>query len=91
MCRQGHYAKGMCATHYWRQLNGYTMDKPVTRQAKWRNDVGYNMAHVRVRRVKGSAPLYACVSCAVTAMHWALKHDAPLLHGPDPRSGKPRF
>ncbi len=50
--------------------------------------IGYNMALVRVRCVKGSAPLYACVSFGVTAVHWALKRDAPLQHGPDPRSGK---
>lgn len=90
-CGQGHYAKGHCTTHYWRQLSGYTMDRPVTRRKRWKSKITYNTGHIRVRRVRGSAALQECVECGATAMHWALRRDAEMQSGPDPRSAKPRY
>jgi len=40
-------------------------------------DVGYEAAHGRVRRLRGSASTHMCVNCGEPAYHWSYNHDDP--------------
>lgn len=46
--------------------------------ASWRGDeVGYDGAHTRVKRLKGSASGHDCSECGGIAAHWAYDHADP--------------
>ena len=44
----------------------------------WRSDdIGYSMAHSRVRQDRGSIHVQQCVGCGSQAQHWSYNHDDP--------------
>jgi hypothetical protein len=48
---------------------------------KWRGaEATYEVAHDRVKALRGSAKSYSCVRCCSPAQEWAYDHDAPDEH-----------
>ena len=66
----------LCSAHYKRQAAGLSVDDYLPRGTG--DDVGYEAAHRRLRRAKGSARQYACTHCAERqALQWAFIHGSP--------------
>lgn len=55
--------------HYRRLRRG--QDLALPKRGDHFTPVGYQMAHLRVRALWGSAKQYGCVSCGSTAAEWA--------------------
>jgi hypothetical protein len=65
--------------HYLRiRKHGSIEKRPLPRgveHSQWRGDnIGYNGAHVRVRRERGNATLHLCVDCGGLALEWSYDH-----------------
>lgn len=43
-------------------------------------EITYSSAHYRVKRAKGYPSSYPCAHCGQGAVHWALRHEAPVTH-----------
>lgn len=72
-CTRPRLARGLCDTHY-RRLRTHG-DPTINGRAKI---PGYETAHSRVYRRKGSASRYVCHGCGeVPAAHWAYDNNDP--------------
>ncbi|AEK07094.1 hypothetical protein JOEDIRT_57 [Mycobacterium phage JoeDirt] len=58
--------------HYMRQRRGQELDAP----SRYNGEVKYQMAHLRVRKARGSARAYVC-SCGDQAREWAYDGSDP--------------
>jgi hypothetical protein len=86
-CDRKPYARGLCKTHYMRQLRSSpNPSAPIRVQhadgsshANWSGAlVGYRGAHNRVLSARGSASEHQCAhSCGRQAHHWAYDHSDP--------------
>jgi hypothetical protein len=76
-------ANNMCDKHNQRTArtgDPTILTGPLTGTANpaYKGDqVGYGAAHDRVRRAKGRAADYPCVTCGNPARHWAYNHQDP--------------
>jgi hypothetical protein len=100
-CDRKHYARGWCKNHYERWLHhGDPLAGRASRAPSGSFDVGYDVAHARMRRVMGSAssPEYSCTDCGGPAREWSYIGSAPdertnergCAYSPDPTFYVPR-
>lgn len=80
-CNRKHKAKGLCSMHVQRldKWGDPNIVKPTARYGEdnlsWTgSNASYTAAHKRVYSLRGSAKLYACDMCGLTAKHWAYDH-----------------
>lgn len=82
-CSEKVRSDGMCLNHSRRMRKHGTPEYvPPMRygaaNGSWKNnDIGYTMAHGRVRKLHGSAKDHSCVDCGGAARHWSYDHNDP--------------
>jgi len=86
-CARPHRAKGLCSSHYSRQLRGKDLSTPIgprhnnppgSLHPRWLGDaVRYLGAHSRMRRRRGRAAQQPCAHCGGPAKDWAYDHTDP--------------
>jgi hypothetical protein len=76
-CGRPHEAQGYCSKHYW-----------MWRQHGDPEPGGYQYAHYKVRRLRGSVRNHPCRHCGDPAREWAYDHADPRERN-DPRRGGP--
>lgn len=88
-CDKPQVGRGWCANHYmrWYTRGGDPAEKlPIPSGADnpgWRgDDVSYDGAHHRLRRLRGKASAHLCAECGAQAHEWAYdRRDPNELHG----------
>jgi hypothetical protein len=74
-------AKGLCNKHWLRQYkHGDTSTvKSVwgPNNGRWKEVPSYARAHTRIKRRRGAAKRYSCVSCESKAAEWSYDHKCP--------------
>lgn len=76
-CGGPHLAKGFCKKHYRRSekygdpLYEWSHPRGAAHPSWKSDDIGYNLAHSRVRQAKGRATSHLCVDCGGRADEWS--------------------
>lgn len=83
-CGRRAHARGWCHRHWsrWSRHGDPLRVDPINGRPPKYGIPGYDAAHKRVVRSRGSATTYTCVRCGSAAKHWALT-SAPLLFDAD--------
>lgn len=86
-CTRAPLRKSFCDAHYQQSLKSkpLTSIKPKTRNTS-RTDLSYNSAHMRTKKLRGSASSFKCVGCDSRAQDWSLNdlENPNHLEGPNP-------
>lgn len=71
-CGEPVKSRGLCKNHYyeWYTNHLFGSDEPPTYK---KDVVGYQAAHVRIRRVRGRAANHECVDCGGKSRDWSLR------------------
>lgn len=78
-CEQPARARGWCNAHYlrWRKT-GDPLTPVPDHGGRWTgSDATYTAIHQRIKKIRGSAKRYPCVSCGEPAAQWAYDHSDP--------------
>lgn len=91
-CGAPSLATGKCKACYMREWqNKRHHARPVDQSHPlYKEEVGYQGAHLRIRNARGLPSEYKCILCGVDATEWALSADAEdLRYGPCATGRKP--
>ena len=71
-CTRPHHANGYCAYHNHRNMRNGHPTAPVRQGRPHKGStVGYDGAHMRVKRLRGQASQYPCADCGKPASEWS--------------------
>lgn len=76
-CTEPYESIGYCAAHR-KRVDKYGEPGPVDIRPRMVGDeADYDLVHGRLKKSRGSASAYPCVSCQGPARHWAYDHNDP--------------